>query len=133
LKAIYSSLVSQISSLEEEIPPEDRILHIYAPTELHCTVATLSSFKESATYFASLDQSGPINGEIERREVMSLWNLGQLPFSTSLRSTPPQPSASISPRMTVLSSLPMVPSLRQLKGLKSVTRQLFFISRLVMP
>jgi hypothetical protein len=99
LKATYGSLLHQISSLEENIPSEDRLLYLYAATELHCTVATLSSFKESSTYFASLGTNGADSnsGEPERQEVMSLWQLGL--FSVSLLLLIPRLSSCSSSRI----------------------------------
>lgn len=71
-----TQLLDRIRKLEENVNPLNRICYIYAPTEFHCTVATISSFKENHSYFASLYNLENNHGELERLEVMSLWKTG---------------------------------------------------------
>jgi len=66
ITSIYNALRLSVLSLEESVHPNDKSLYVYAPSELHCTVATLSSFKEFESYFSTIDHG-------KKLEVMNIW------------------------------------------------------------
>jgi hypothetical protein len=78
----YTHLAEEIHALESEVDFADRCCYVYAPSELHCTVATLSSFKEANSHFSTLNSSGegdsrsPEELVALRREIMQLWRDG---------------------------------------------------------
>lgn len=76
----YTSLAEEIHALEADTEFANRCCYVYAPSELHCTVATLSSFKESESFFATMHTSNgksPEEVDAVRRAVMGLWKDGR--------------------------------------------------------
>lgn len=79
----YTHLAEEIHALESEVDFADRCCYVYAPSELHCTVATLSSFKEPTSFFSTLNSSATNDSRSPevllalRRGIMMLWRDGK--------------------------------------------------------